>query len=70
VGLFSRKTTALENAVSTAIGTAPFALLFGFFPALPAGLQAAVFLASALAFAAYVLWVVRRHPRPQGDAPD
>lgn len=63
LGLFSKKTTAGENAVSTAIGGAPFALLFAFFPALPFTAQLAVFGTSALAFGAYVLWVVR-HPHP------
>ncbi len=62
LGLFSRKTTAFENAVSTALGGAPFALLFAFFPALPVALQALIFGACALVFGAYVLWVVRTHP--------
>ena len=59
LGLFSHKTTWSENAVSTAIGGAPFALLFAFFPALPLSLQLTVFALSALAFGAYVLWVMR-----------
>jgi len=63
LGLFSHKTTAGENAVSTAIGGAPFALLFAFFPALPFSVQLILFVASALAFAAYAVWVVR-HPHP------
>lgn len=63
LGLFSHKTTAGENAVSTAIGGAPFALLFAFFPVLPILAQLLLFGASALAFAVYVIWVVR-HPHP------
>ena len=62
LGLFSRSTTLAENVVSTAIGAAPFALLFAWFPALSAGAQVAVFLASALAFAAYAGWVLHRPP--------
>lgn len=62
LGLFSRKTSGLENAVSTAIGGAPFALLFAFFPALPVIFQLLVFGVSAVLFAAYVVWAVRhRH---------
>ncbi len=64
LGLFSRKTTAFENAVSTALGGAPFALLFAFFPALPVALQALIFGACALVFGGYVLWVMRTHPHP------
>ena len=60
LGLFSRSTTLVENMVSTAIGGAPFALLFAWFPALSAGGQVAVFLASALVFAAYAWWVLHR----------
>ncbi len=63
LGLFSRKTTALANALSTAIGGAPFALLFAYFPALPWAWQAALFAACALAFAAYAFLVMRRRPR-------
>lgn len=61
LGLFSRKTSVLDNALSTAIGGAPFALLFAFFPALPMGLQALVFGASGLVFGLYVMWALR-HP--------
>lgn len=57
LGLFSRDTTLAEIVVSTAIGAAPFALLFAWFPALPASGQLVLFLASALAFAAYARWV-------------
>ena len=67
LGLFSRKTSGWENALSTAIGGTPFALLFAFFPALPVALQALIFGASALVFAVYVLWVMRSHPYPPHD---
>ena len=61
LGLFSHKTTRFENALSTAIGGAPFAFLFAFFPALPLAHQALVVLGSAGAFAVYAVWVVRSH---------
>jgi hypothetical protein len=59
LGLFSRNTTLTENAVSTAVGAAPFALLFALFPALTATAQLIVFVGSAVVFVAYVLWVLR-----------
>ncbi len=65
LGLFSRRTTLAENVVSTAIGAAPFALLFAWFPALSASGQVAVFLTAALLFAAYAWWVLH-HPSPAG----
>lgn len=68
LGLFSRKTTAFENAVSTALGGVPFALLFAFFPALPMALQALIFGVSALVFGTYMLWVMRTHPHPPHEA--
>lgn len=75
LGLFSHRTTLLENMLSTAVGGLPFALLFGFFPALPGAFQALVFIASLLAFAGYARWVVRTRepaqprlgPVPSGD---
>jgi uncharacterized membrane protein YdjX (TVP38/TMEM64 family) len=62
LGLFSTKTTAWANALSTGIGGAPFALLFAFFPALPWAWQAALFSVCALAFAAYAFLAMRRPP--------
>ena len=59
LGLFSRLTTATEVAVSTAVGGAPFAVLFALYPALPATTQLLVFMACALVFVAYALWVLR-----------
>jgi uncharacterized membrane protein YdjX (TVP38/TMEM64 family) len=60
LGLFSRRTTAAENLVSTAVGAAPFALLFAFYPALPATAQLTVFGVCLLVFAVYLNWIVRR----------
>ena len=60
LGLFSRNTTLTESVVSTALGAAPFALLFALFPTLSTTSQLVVFGASALAFALYALWVLRR----------
>ncbi len=69
LGLFSHKTTLFENALSTAVGGVPFALLFGFFPALPGTLQALVLVASVLTFAVYARWVVRTRSESQRDNP-
>ncbi|HEU5294541.1 MAG TPA: VTT domain-containing protein [Burkholderiaceae bacterium] len=63
LGLFSRSTTLAENAMSTALGAAPFALVFSWFPILSATAQAVVFVGSALAFVVYALWLLRR-PQP------
>jgi uncharacterized membrane protein YdjX (TVP38/TMEM64 family) len=59
LGLFSRSTTLTENVVSTAVGAAPFALLFALLPTLSATTQLLVFGVSALVFFAYALWVLR-----------
>jgi uncharacterized membrane protein YdjX (TVP38/TMEM64 family) len=67
LGLFSRSTTLTENAVSTTLGGAPFALLFALFPALPAVGQWAVFGGSALAFGVHAMWVLGR---PSAGSPD
>ncbi len=64
LGLFSRSTTLAENVLSTALGAAPFAVLFALFPTLSTPAQAAVFGGSALAFALYAMWVLRRPPDP------
>jgi uncharacterized membrane protein YdjX (TVP38/TMEM64 family) len=57
LGSFSRSTTATEVMVSTALGAAPFALLFALVPTLSAKAQLLVFGASALAFALHIAWV-------------
>lgn len=62
LGLFSRSTRARDNALSTAIGGAPFALLFAFVPALPATAQLAVVVVSVLAFIAYARWILHHPP--------
>lgn len=61
LGLFSRSTTLAENVVSTALGAAPFAVLFALLPTLPVSAQAMVFAVSLLVFALYAAWVLR-HP--------
>ena len=68
LGLFSRSTTLTENVVSTAVGAAPFAMLFALFPTLSGTAQLVVFGVSALTFVAYVLWVVRRTKDRARDA--
>lgn len=60
LGLFSRHTTAAENLLSTAIGAAPFALLFAYYPALPTTAQLVVFALSVLVFVVYVRWILHR----------
>ncbi len=57
LGLFSKSTTASENLLSTALGAAPFAVLFALFPALDPGVQALVLAASTLGFLVYARWV-------------
>jgi uncharacterized membrane protein YdjX (TVP38/TMEM64 family) len=59
LGLFSRRTTLAESVVSTAVGSAPFAVLFALFPTLSTTAQAALFGASALVFGLYARWVLR-----------
>lgn len=59
LGLFSRETTFAQTAVSTALGGAPFAVLFALFPALPTSVQLIIFGASTLVFLAYLGWVLR-----------
>jgi uncharacterized membrane protein YdjX (TVP38/TMEM64 family) len=68
LGLFSRHTTAMENLLSTAIGAAPFALLFAYYPALPGSAQLVVFVLSVLVFAVYVAWILRRPGAGDHDA--
>lgn len=60
LGLFSRRTTLLENTVSTAIGGAPFAIVFSLFPTLSGGAQWVVFGVSLLVFVVYAAWVLQR----------
>jgi uncharacterized membrane protein YdjX (TVP38/TMEM64 family) len=67
LGLFSRGTTLVENTLSTALGAAPFALLFAWFPTWSGTAQVAAFIVSVLVFVAYVRWVLRRTPQPPAD---
>jgi uncharacterized membrane protein YdjX (TVP38/TMEM64 family) len=60
LGLFSRSTTLKENVVSTAIGAAPFAVMFSLFPTLSTSAQLAVIGATGLTFVAYAAWALRR----------
>jgi uncharacterized membrane protein YdjX (TVP38/TMEM64 family) len=59
LGLFSARTTAMQNLLATAIGVAPYALLFACLPALSWPVQAALLAASALAFVGYAPWVLK-----------
>lgn len=59
LGLFSRRTTLAENVLSTALGAAPFAVLFALVPVLSDTVQLAILAASMVAFALHVRWVWR-----------
>lgn len=59
LGLFSRSTTLAEVMASTAIGAAPFALLFAWFPGLSGTVQWTVLAASLVVFCVHVAWVLR-----------
>jgi len=63
LGLFSPATSAADVAVSSAVGAAPFALLFAFVPALSTPMQLIVFGASTAVFAIYAAWLLRRRLR-------
>lgn len=67
LGLFSRRTTAVENGLTTLIGAAPFALVFAWFPTLEGSAQAMVFGGSVLVFLLYARWVLRRGPASDPD---
>jgi uncharacterized membrane protein YdjX (TVP38/TMEM64 family) len=64
LGLFSPATGAGDVALSTAIGAAPFALLFALFPILSTTTQLMIFGASTAVFAIYVVWLLRGPSRP------
>jgi len=63
LGLFSPRTSVGDVALSTAIGAAPFALLFALFPSLSTTAQLMVFGASTAVFGAYTVWLLRRPSR-------
>jgi uncharacterized membrane protein YdjX (TVP38/TMEM64 family) len=58
LGLFSPQTGWRDNLLSTALGAAPFALLFAWFPTLDVAQQALLFGLCALAFAGWSIWVL------------
>lgn len=62
LGMFSRETRASDNALSTALGAAPFAVLFAWFPTLDGPVQLLAFGGSIVVFAVYAAWVLRRQP--------
>jgi len=55
LGLFSRATTLAQTTLSTALGAAPFALLFAWVPALAGPWQGLLLAASTLAFVIYMV---------------
>ena len=59
LGLFSPGTSVGDIALSTAIGGAPFALLFALFPSLSTTTQLMVFGVSTAVFATYTVWLLR-----------
>lgn len=63
LGLFSRSTTLFENMVSTALGAAPFALLFSWFPTLSDSAQWTLFGVSLLGFVLYLAWILHQPGR-------
>jgi uncharacterized membrane protein YdjX (TVP38/TMEM64 family) len=66
LGLFSPQTGWRDNLLSTALGAAPFALLFAWFPTLDVAQQALLFGLCTLAFAGWSVWVLRGGQREAG----
>jgi uncharacterized membrane protein YdjX (TVP38/TMEM64 family) len=68
LGLFSARTSALDNLLSTLVGVAPFAFSFVLLPALSLPAQFVFLAASSLVFLSYAVWVLRtetiRRTRP------
>jgi len=60
LGLFSARTTLLENLVSTVLGAAPFAVVFAMLPTLSGNAQIVAVLVSLLVFIAYAFWILER----------
>jgi hypothetical protein len=58
LGLFSVRTSALDNLLSTVVGVAPFAISFVLFPTLSLPAQSAFLAASSLVFLVYAVWVL------------
>lgn len=67
LGLFSCRTTLVEVTLSTALGAAPFAWLFAWFPTLSGGAQWAVLAASTAAFLVHLAWVFRQGGEGVGE---
>ena len=59
LGLFSRSTSGADVALSTALGAAPFALMFALVPTLSGVAQLVIAVASVAVFGLYVVWVLR-----------
>jgi uncharacterized membrane protein YccC len=78
LGLFSARTSALDNLLSTVVGVAPFAFSFVLFPTLSLPAQSVFLAASSLVFFVYAVWVLRAKPirpdvmfvTPEDRAPD
>lgn len=62
LGLFSARTTLWQLLLSTALGGAPFALLFAFAPRLPWWAQALLLGGCTLLFLVYAAWMRRARP--------
>ncbi len=69
LGLFSRRTSGAEVMLSTALGAAPFALLFAYVPTMSTTMQAAVLLVTGAGFVIYVRWLLRREVNPRPGTP-
>lgn len=63
LGIFSRTTTLHETILSTALGAAPFAVLFAFFPTLSTTTQLSFIVLSVIAFAIYAWWAWDAQPK-------
>ncbi|MBI5716789.1 MAG: VTT domain-containing protein [Burkholderiales bacterium] len=67
LGLFSRSTSLAETTLSTAVGAAPFAFVFAWFPTMSGAMQWAVLAASTAVFIVHLWWVLRgTGPRGRG----
>ncbi len=69
LGLFGQRTTVLEVALSTAIGAAPFALLFALVPMMSPTMQILVLVLCGAGFVLYARWVLRRGVNPRPGTP-
>mgnify|MGYP006969384781 FL=1 len=60
LGMFSRRASALDNALSTTLGAAPFAVFFSLVPVMPSHAQGGMLVGSTLLFVLYAAWMLRR----------